>query len=106
MSFTFRGRHPVLSTHDGEIVYSGELSTFGNVVMIDHGDETRSVILGDFIPKAEQGTRVKVGDVVGYTSERLQQGQIYFEVRKNNTVANTIQLMDSNSLDKNALAKR
>jgi septal ring factor EnvC (AmiA/AmiB activator) len=106
VSFSFNGRQPVLSTQEGEIVYAGELSTFGNVVMIDHGDETRSVILGDFIPRAQKGLLVKVGDVIGYTADRLQQGQVYFEVRKQNTVVNTIHLMDSRVLDSSAIARR
>lgn len=106
VSFSFKGRQPVLSTQAGEIVYAGELSTFGNVVMIDHGEDTRSVILGDFLPRAEKGLKVKSGDIIGYTTDRLQQGQVYFEIRKLNTVVNTIHLMDSNALDNSALAKR
>jgi murein DD-endopeptidase MepM/ murein hydrolase activator NlpD len=106
VSFSFKGRQPVVSTQEGEIVYAGELSTFGNVVMIDHGDETRSVILGDFIPRAQKGLRVRVGDVIGYTTDRIQQGQVYFEIRKQNTVVNTIHLMDTRVIDSNALAKR
>lgn len=106
ISFSYKGQHPVLTTQTGTVVYSGELSTFGNVVMVDHGKETRSVILGDFIPQVETGTQVSQGDVVGYTSDRVAQGQVYFEVRHKNNVQNTIQLMESRVLDQSALARR
>ena len=64
-------------------MYQGTLSNFGNVVMIDHGKETRSIILGKFIPKLSKGAVVKAGDVVGYTRDsRNQEEKLYFEVRK------------------------
>ena len=106
LAYSYKGRHPVLSTQTGEIVYSGELSTFGYVVMIDHGNETRSVILGDFIPKATKGQKVYTGDVVGYTSASQSTGQVYFEVRKQNQVQNTAYLMEPKALDQSILARR
>lgn len=110
LTLTYTGRKPVTSSQNGEIVYSGELSTYGNVVMIDHGDDTRSIILGDFIPKATKGAKVKTGDIVGYTAfnSRTQKksGKVYFEVRKKNKVQNTVQLMDARSLDSGVLAAR
>jgi murein DD-endopeptidase MepM/ murein hydrolase activator NlpD len=106
VSFEYKGRQPVLSTQSGDVVYSGELSTFGNVVMIDHGQDTRSVILGDFIPTLEKGSRVKLGDVIGYTTDRLNSGSVYFEVRNNNNVQNTITLMDSRFIESQSLARR
>lgn len=106
VSFDYRGRQPVLSTQTGQVVYSGELSTFGNVVMIDHGNDTRSVILGDFVPTIEKGLDVQAGDVVGYTIDRLNSGSVYFEVRNNNKVQNTFNLMDSRFIESLAVAGR
>lgn len=110
LTLTYTGRRPVTSSQNGEVVYSGELSTYGNVVMIDHGDDTRSIVLGDFIPKAKKGAKVKTGDILGYTAfnsrSDKKSGKVYFEVRKKNIVQNTIQLMDARSLDGGILAAR
>jgi septal ring factor EnvC (AmiA/AmiB activator) len=110
ITFYYDGRRPVTSSAAGEIVYSGELSAYGNVVMIDHGDDTRSVVLGQFIPKVSKGLMVKVGDVLGYTSynprREKNNGKVYFEVRKKNKVQNTIELMNASSLDREVLASR
>jgi murein DD-endopeptidase MepM/ murein hydrolase activator NlpD len=96
VSFTFRGIRPVHATRAGRVAYSGSLSTYGNVVMIDHGNETRSVILGQFTPKVEKGMMVGEDDVLGYTKEAG--GKLYFEVRLQNRVQDTIKLIDGEAL--------
>lgn len=110
ITFHYEGRKPVTSSAPGEIVYSGELSAYGNVVMIDHGNDTRSVVLGQFIPKVDKGIKVEAGDVLGYTSynprRETNSGKVYFEVRKKNKVQNTIELMNPNSLEREVLASR
>lgn len=110
ITFHYEGREPVTSSAPGEIVYSGELSAYGNVVMIDHGNDTRSVVLGQFIPKVDKGLKVEAGEVLGYTSynprREKNSGKVYFEVRKKNKVQNTIELMNPNSLDREVLASR
>ena len=104
VTYRYKGRRPVLSTSSGKIMYQGTLSNFGNVVMIDHGKETRSIILGKFIPKLSKGAVVKAGDVVGYTRDsRNQEEKLYFEVRKKNKVQNTILLLERKSVAKNVV---
>lgn len=96
VTFSYSGKKPVLATQKGRILFTGSLSTYGNVVMIDHGDETRSVILGQFTPKIEKGMIVKTSDVLGYTQEESSgKGKIYFELRQKNKVQNTFPLLDS-----------
>ena len=41
---------------------------------------------------------VKLGDVIGQTPARPGSGKIYFEVRKKNTVQNTVKLIDEKSM--------
>ncbi len=102
VTYKYKGRRPVLSTASGKIMYQGTLSNFGNVVMIDHGKETRSIILGKFVPKVSKGSVVGVGDVLGYTRDsRNQEEKLYFEVRKKNKVQNTILLLERKSVAKN-----
>lgn len=100
INFKFRGVHPVLSSQRGKVIYSGTLSTYGNVVMIDHGNDTRTVLLGQFLPKVKKDLQVKRGDLLGYTKNLSETGSLYFEVRKKNEAQNTIQLMDKAVLSK------
>lgn len=102
VTYKYKGRRPVLSTASGKIMYQGTLSNFGNVIMIDHGKETRSIILGKFVPKVSKGAVVRSGDVLGYTRDsRNQEEKLYFEVRKKNKVQNTILLLERKSVAKN-----
>lgn len=89
-------RVDVKASGDGKIVYSGDLSNYGNVVMIDHGNETRSVILGKFAPLVKKGDSVKTGELVARTilSSKGTQGKLYFEVRIKNQIQNTVLLLD------------
>ncbi|MCY4523380.1 MAG: peptidoglycan DD-metalloendopeptidase family protein, partial [Halobacteriovoraceae bacterium] len=89
-------------------VYSGELASYGNIVMIDHGKGTRSVILGDFDPMVKKGMDVAKGDGLGKT-KKIQKdgfGNIYFEVRKDDNIQNTILLMNKELLAEDNSSQR
>ena len=105
VTFTFQGKNEVRATKSGKIVYTGALANYGNVIMIDHGKDVRSVILGQFDYVVKNGDLVKDTELVGYTKARttagLGGGKIYFEVRKNNLAQNTYLLLDKKSLAKN-----
>ena len=70
--------------------------------MIDHGNDTRTVLLGQFDFSVKNGDVVNQSQVVGYTSPKsnsaLSEGKIYFEVRKSNLAQNTYLLLDKKSL--------
>lgn len=105
VTFKFNRQMPVFSTKAGKVVHVGKLSQFGNVIMIDHGHDLRSIILGEFTPKVKKGKRMKQGDVIGYTirskSKKLSMNKIYFEIRKKNKVRNTILFIDKKTLASN-----
>jgi len=105
ITYSFKGQKPVTSTQNGTIAYAGSLSNYGNVIMVDHGKETRSIILGQYAPKVKKGQKVKIGDILGYTKSSYStpgvQGKLYFEVRKKNKAQNTISLMKKEFLVKN-----
>lgn len=104
ITFFYKGVKPITSTADGKVIYSGNLSAYGNVVMVDHGNDNRSVILGSFIPKIKKGDEVKKGDLLGYTKELKDRlGKVYFEIRKKDKVQNTIYFMDRKFISKNKL---
>jgi murein DD-endopeptidase MepM/ murein hydrolase activator NlpD len=73
--------------------------------MIDHGNDTRTVLLGQFDYNVKNGDAVKASQLVGYTNprsgNRLGDGKIYFEIRKNNLAQNTYLLLDKKTLAKN-----
>ncbi|MEK6190601.1 MAG: M23 family metallopeptidase [Carnobacterium alterfunditum] len=74
---------PVLSAKDGTVVYAAPLSTYGNLVMIDHGDgvQTRYAHLSGF--NVSQGDKVAQGQVVGYVGNTgIGTGShLHFEIR-------------------------
>ncbi len=102
VTFKYKGKKNILATKSGKIIYQGALSNFGNVIMIDHGRQTRTVLLGNFISTLKKGTLVKKGQILGYTRGGiLKEEKLYFEVRKKNKVQNTFRLIERNSLAKN-----
>jgi murein DD-endopeptidase MepM/ murein hydrolase activator NlpD len=94
ITFTFKGLSQVTAPRGGKVVHSGKLSTFGNLVIIDHGGSTRSLVLGKYGLKIKKGEKVNKGDIIGYTPDN-EDGKIYFEIRKKDKVENTILYMDN-----------
>jgi murein DD-endopeptidase MepM/ murein hydrolase activator NlpD len=95
LTFKFKGLSQVFASKDGQVVYSGSLSTYGNVLMIDHGNNTRSVILGDIEISVKKGDKVRKGSIIGHTrNHSSKEGNLYFEVRNKDLVQNTISLME------------
>jgi murein DD-endopeptidase MepM/ murein hydrolase activator NlpD len=104
VQFKYRGTKPITAPEKGKISYAGNLAAYGNVIIIDHGKQTRSIILGNFVPKLEKGTFVKRGELLGYTTgSRANYEQLYFEVRRKSKVQNTLLLMDRTLLKNNNL---
>ena len=95
----YQGQQEVLATGPGKIVYVGPLGTFGEVAMIDHGNDTRSVLLGPFKATVAKDTTVQKGQVIGQTIAKSgAAAKFYFEVRQHNQAQNTIRLIDKNLL--------
>lgn len=100
VTFRFEGAKEILNTAEGRVAYIGTLSTYGNVLMVDHGNDTRSVFLGDFHSQVEVGQTVAKGDIIARASSdnNRRSNELYFEVRKSNIVQNTILLLDREHL--------
>lgn len=109
VTFSFQGRHELRATRSGKIMYTGPLANYGNVVMINHGDNTRTVLLGQFDYSVKMGDEVSEAQVIGQTAVRtpgeINDGKIYFEVRKNNIALNTYLLLDKKLLAKNQISQ-
>lgn len=95
VTFKYDSRSPVKAGAGGKVVYSGELASYGKVIMIDHGQEVRSVVLGDIELKVKKGENVSQGQVIGYTLvEPGLKKSLYYEVRKKNVAQNTLQWLE------------
>lgn len=60
---------PIMSTADGVVSFAAWDGGYGNLVRIDHGNgyETRYAHLSRFAKGVKRGTRVKQGEVIGYS---------------------------------------
>lgn len=88
----FSQTSPVKAPSSGKIVYTGELASYGNIIMIDHGKDVRSVIFGDMKIKAQKGDMVQKSQVIGYTmADPGIEKSLYYEIRKKNIAQNTVQ---------------
>ncbi len=106
LSYYFKNTSPLYAPQDGKVVYQGRLANYGNVIMIEHGNQIKTIILGDFLAKIKKGNRVAKGDIIGYSKLlNKSEGTIYFEVRKKNVVQNTIFLLDKKYLKDQNLKK-
>ncbi len=101
VTYNFHGKNEIRAPKGGKVVYTGALANYGNVLMIDHGNDTRTVLLGQFNYAVKNGDSVNQYQVVGHTNPRsnsgLGEGRIYFEIRKNNLAQNTYLLLDQKS---------
>ena len=85
LTFKVKGEVPLISIKDGNIIYKGKLSSYGNILVIDHGGEMRSVFLGAFHSFLNLNDKVKKGQRLGHSYPyENEMAKIYFEVRYKN----------------------
>jgi murein DD-endopeptidase MepM/ murein hydrolase activator NlpD len=97
--YIFKETSDIKVSKSGTVVHVGTLANYGNVVMIDHGNELKSIFLGSLISNVSKGDRVEAGSIIGETRKSVNQnvmGKVYFEVRQKNKVQNTIKLVRNN----------
>lgn len=98
VTFKLGQQQPISAPRAGRVAYNGELATYGKVLMIDHGDDIRTVMLGHFSSTLAKNAEVKAGDVLGHTE--LSSDSLYFEVRKKNVAQKTIHWMEPAAIGK------
>lgn len=97
ITYTVKSGQGVFATKEGTIEYVGSLANVGNVIMVAHGGDVRSIYLGDFAASVKKGQKVKLGSTLAKTRFSIKKGnlsKVYFEVRKKNTAQNTAQLIN------------
>ena len=101
VTFKYQAVQPVKAVGSGKVVFAGDLASYGQVVLIDHGNDLRTVLLGKMDVKVKKNDSVKDGDILAYTQNTTKEDQnLYFEVRKKNTAQNTILWLDQNGVSK------
>ena len=101
VTFKYNSIQPVKAVGGGKVVFAGDLASYGQVVLIDHGGDLRTVLLGKMDIRVKKNDTVKDGDTLAYTQKDSKEDQnLYFEVRKKNTAQNTILWLDQNGVSK------
>jgi len=74
----------IKAVYDGKIIHSGYLRGYGNLMIIDHGQQYFSLISRATEFYKKEGTKVAAGEIVGMTGEKdpLYGEGLHFEIRK------------------------
>ncbi len=74
---------PVRAVHGGHVVYSGWYKGFGNLVIVDHGDDVHTLYGHLSSIRRARGESVSAGAVIGAVGDAgsLRGPQLYFELR-------------------------
>ncbi len=101
VTFKYQTIQPVKAVGSGKVVFAGDLAAYGQVLLIDHGEDLRTVLLGKMAIRVKKNDTVQDGQIVAYTTNDSKQAQnLYFEVRKKNTAQNTILWLDQVGVSK------
>jgi septal ring factor EnvC (AmiA/AmiB activator) len=95
----------ITAVYDGKIIHSGYLRGYGNLMIIDHGQQYFSLIsrAADFYSK--EGSRVVKGEVIGLTGEGdpLYGEGLHFEIRLGSKPEDPLLWLREDSLTQAAL---
>ena len=80
---------PVISVADGKVIFAGQFRSYGNVIIVDHGEGFFTIYGFLSQIQAEQGQNVIEGQIIGLIGRDTQgpgmgsnQSALYFEIRK------------------------
>ncbi|CAH2395344.1 M23 family metallopeptidase [Mesorhizobium ventifaucium] len=98
---------PIAAAFDGEIVFQGDGSGYGNLVKISHGNgsETRYAHMQKFADKGGVGAKVKAGDIIGYIGTTgLSTGpHLHFELYRNGQAVDPLGTVTAIATDASAV---
>jgi septal ring factor EnvC (AmiA/AmiB activator) len=90
----------ITAVYDGKIIHSGYLRGYGNLIIIDHGQQYFSLISRAAAFNKKEGTRVVTGEIIGMTGDGdpLYGEGLHFEIRKGSKPEDPLLWLKSNSL--------
>ena len=72
----------VSSIYAGKVIYTGQVGSFGNTIIVDHGDNYVSVYMGLSAFSVGINSNVKAGQRIGSTGQNdAGQSGLYFQIR-------------------------
>lgn len=79
---------PVRAVFPGKVVFSGKIGGYGQLLILDHGDQYYSLVgqLGE--SEKKEGDEVKEGEMIGRSS--LDGTPVYFEIRQRHIAVNPV----------------
>lgn len=77
----------IKAVYDGKIIHSGYLRGYGNLIIIDHGQQYFSLISRGADYYKKEGAKVATGEIIGLTGDGdpLYGEGLHFEIRKGST---------------------
>ncbi|MGB9812485.1 MAG: peptidoglycan DD-metalloendopeptidase family protein [Thermovenabulum sp.] len=87
---------PVRSTKSGKVIFSGVAGGYGNTVIIDHGNNIRSIYAHLYEVYVNSGQNVETGQVIGSVgSTGLSTGpHLHFEIKVNGNSVNPLDVIN------------
>ncbi len=82
-----RGSAQVISPYDGSVIFSGPFKGYGNLIIIEHGNDYVSLLAGMGSVDTQIGQMVLAGEPVG-TMPDGDSAKLYVEIRKNQKPVN------------------
>ena len=81
LRFDARSGVEVSAVYPGEVAYARFFKGYGNMVVIDHGQDVYSLVAGLATIHVRVNQRVDMGLRLGLASPPKDDGNIYFEIR-------------------------
>ncbi len=85
LRFKSPGGVPVEAVFPGVVAYAQHFKGYGNMVVIDHGDDVYSLAAGLATIHVRLDQRVSMGTRLGLASPPAEDGNVYFEIREGQT---------------------
>lgn len=92
---------PVTAMHSGLVIYADQMAGYGNLVIIDHGDQYYTLLSGLGTLVAQKDEEVKSGDVIGTFGQPsgLINPGLHIEIRHGSTPVDPLLWLDPSQLN-------
>lgn len=88
LDFRAKIGNPIYATGNGTIKFANNKGTYGKLIIINHeyGFESRFAHLSEFAPKIKAGSKIKRGDLIGYSGDTgvVEGPHLHYEIRYKN----------------------